>query len=196
MSLRRLARPFRPKKEDPEERASFIFPTDPTESSGGDDEGSQRSDQDAYTTPGRIVVEEVSQENSQDDDALAEESDQSNDSDDDPLAADIEITEGGWICQVERFEKYVDYEGRISYRHPQVKRSSPLVNQDLTDARKAETREQGEKQLTVQQSIISYVRHTAKIRHRDYIEPEVFIEIKSPLILDVLRKNTGYEQHV
>ena len=117
----------------------------------------------------------------------SEDSDPEINTDDDALAEDIEITEGGWICRVERFEKHVDSQRRIIYRHPPKKSSAPPANQDFKDARKAETLEQGKIKKDVQQSIILYIRHIPKTSsRRDLIEPEVFIKINSPLIREVL----------
>ena len=64
--------------------------------------------------------------------------------------------------------------------------------QDLKDARDAETLEPDETENDSPQSIISYFHHVAKSSSGDLIEPEIYIEIKSPLILDVLRQNKSY----
>ena len=121
-----------------------------------------------------------------------EESDQS----DDALGEDVEITEGGWICRVERFQKKVDSLGRIHLFRLRKEHSSPVWDQDTGDARKPEGLNQDQVEKNVQQSIISCIYHTTRSRDKDLIEPETFIEIKSPLILEVLRKNTSYGQQV
>ena len=115
---------------------------------------------------------------------------------DDALGEGVEITEGGWICRVERFQKHVDSRGRIHLRHPRKEHSSPVRNQDLAAARKPEGLDPGQVEKSVQQSIISCVHHTAKSKKKDFIESETYIEIKSPLILEFLRNNTSYEQQV
>ena len=118
------------------------------------------------------------------------ESDLESDLDVDAFAENVEITEGGWICRVERFEKHVDSRGRITYHHPPKRSSPPPVNHDLRDARNAETLEPDETESDVPQSIIAYFHHAAKSSSR--FEPEIYIEIKSPLILEVLRQNESH----
>ena len=128
-----------------------------------------------------------SSESSQDDDAYAESGQE-----DDTLAEDAEITEGGWICRVERFGnvKNVDSRGQI-YRHrPRKGKTSPHVHQDLTNVPKPEKREHD-----VTRSIISYfqcTRHRVSRLDRYPLGLEIYIEIKSPLILEVLRRNATF----
>lgn len=183
MSLRRLGQPFRRKgghsneSESPlvhavKERTITRPPVDSFDVEGFDFERSHGI--------------KIWEDNSQD----SQESDQ----DDNALAEDVEITEGGWICRVERFEKHVDSEGRVHYRRPRKENSSPVVDQDVTDAQKPVTLDQGEKDNYVQQSIISYFSHSTKTDSKDLIDPDMYIEIKSPLILEVLRENTSYGQ--
>ena len=107
---------------------------------------------------------------------------------DDALGEDVEITEGGWICRVEQFEKRVDYEGRTHFRH---------VRKDhMADARELERLNQDQKEKNVQRSIISCISHTTRPQGKVHIETETYIEIKSPLILEVLRRQTSYGQQV
>lgn len=115
---------------------------------------------------------------------------------DDALGEDVEITEGGWICRVERFEKHVDSRGRVHLRHPREEPSLPVWDQGMADARKPERPNPGQVEKNVQQSIISCVHQTTRPKKKGLIESETYIEIKSPLILEVLRKNTSYEQQV
>ena len=122
----------------------------------------------------------------------SEESDPESDLDDDASAENFEVTEGGWICRVERFEKHVDSQGSITYRHPPKETTPPPMKQDLIDARYAESLEPDEIERDAKQSIISYFHHAAKSSSGDFIEPEIWIEIKSPLILEVLRQNKSY----
>ena len=128
-----------------------------------------------------------SSESSQDDDGFAE-----SDQDDDALAEDAEITEGGWICRVERFGnvKNVDSRGRIYHRRRQKEKTSPAGHQDSTNAPKPKKRDHD-----VPQSIISYFQrtpHRVSRTRRGRIQLEIYIEIKSPLILEVLRQNATY----
>ena len=102
---------------------------------------------------------------------------------DDTLTEDVEITAGGWVCRVERFEKFVDSSGRIRYYRQRKESPSPLAKKDKTKE-------------SIQQSIISYFHHTTKTRTEDLIDPDIYIQIKSPLILEVLRKNTSYGHQV
>ena len=112
---------------------------------------------------------------------------------DDVLGEDVEITEGGWICRVERFQKHVDSRGRVHFRKEY---SSPGWDQDMADARKPEKLNPDQVEKNVQQSIISCIYHTTRRRDKGFTEPETYIEIKSPLILEVLRKNTSHGQQV
>ena len=117
---------------------------------------------------------------------------QESDQSDDAPGEDVEITEGGWICRVERFQKLVDSRGKI---HLRKKRSSPIWDPKLAYARKPEGSDPDQVEKNIQRSIISCVHYTSK-RHAGFIESETYIEIKSPLILEVLRKNTSYGQQV
>ena len=121
-----------------------------------------------------------------------EESDQS----DDAVGEEVEITEGGWICRVERFQKHVDTTGRIHLHHARKEHSSPGWNQGMADTRTAERLKPGQVEKKVQQSIISCINHSSKSRKKGFIESETYIEIKSPLILDYLWQNTSYDQQV
>lgn len=184
MSLRRLGQPFRRKGGHSNESESPLVHTvkERTTRPPVDSFDVKRFDFER-SHDGKIweVDAQDSQESDQDDDALAE---------------DVEITEGGWICRVERFEKHVDSVGRVHYRRPRKENSSPVVDQDVTDAQKPVILDQGETSHYVQQSIISYFSHPAKTDFKDLIDPDMYIEIKSPLILEVLRENTSYGQGV
>ena len=116
---------------------------------------------------------------------------------DDALAKGIEITEGGWICKVEQFEDVVS-RGDPRYRHlrPHKKRSSSQ-----------EPNEAGPAKQVLQSIIIHYhhptIRHETDVfddRGRSVSQtsrfPENYLEIKSPLILDVLRAKATYDQEV
>ena len=122
----------------------------------------------------------------------SEEIDPESDLDDNTSAENFEITEGGWICRVERFEKHVDSQGYVTYHHPRKETSPPPVSQDSSDIQYAEAVEPDEIERDVKQSIISYFHHAAKATSGDLIEHEIWIEIKSPLILEVLRRNKSY----
>ena len=121
---------------------------------------------------------------------------QESDHSDDALGEDVEITEGGWICRVQRFEKRVDSRGGIHFRRPRKEHTSPVLDQDMADAREPERLIQDQKEKNVQRSIISCISHTTSDQDEEYIEPETYIEIKSPLILEVLRRQTSYGQQV
>ena len=121
---------------------------------------------------------------------------QEGDQSDDALGEDVEITEGGWICRVERLQKYLGSRGRIHFRHLRKEHSSPVWDQDMADARKPERLNKDKVEKNFQQSIISCIYHTTTSRHGEFIEPETYIVIKSPLLLEVLRKNTSYGQEV
>ena len=113
---------------------------------------------------------------------------QESDNSDDALGEDVEITEGGWICRVEQFEKHVDSEGHVHFRHPR--------KEHRADAREPEILNQDQKEKNVQRSIISCISHTTRDQFKVYIERENYIEIKSPLILEILRRQTSYGQQV
>ena len=115
---------------------------------------------------------------------------------DDTLTEDVEITPGGWICRVERFEKLVDSSGRTHYQRQRKKSPSPLVDQDLAEAKKPEKKKKYKLERNVKQSIIDYIHHISKTDSKDLIDPDIYIEIKSPLILKVLRENTSYGHQV
>lgn len=164
MSLRRLGQPFRRKGGHSNESESPLVHTvkerttrPPVDSFDVERFDFERSHE---SHDGKIweVDAQDSQESDQDDDALAE---------------DVEITEGGWICRVERFEKHADSVGRVHYRRPRKENRSPVVDQDLTDAQKPVTLDQGEKDNYVQQSIISYFSHATKIDSKGLIDPDM-----------------------
>lgn len=115
---------------------------------------------------------------------------------DDTLTEDVELTPGGWICRVERFEKIVDSSGRIRYNHQRKESPSPVMDQDLAEAKKPEKSKKDKPKKIVEQSIISYFHQTTKTNSNDLIDPDVYIQVKSPLILEVLRKNTSYGHQV
>ena len=115
---------------------------------------------------------------------------------DDTLTEDVEITPGGWICRVERFEKYVDSSGRIRYHRQRKESPSPLVDQDLAEAKRPGKSKKDKTKENIRQSIISYFYHTTKNTPEDLIDLDIYIQIKSPLILKVLRKNMSYGHQV
>lgn len=119
-------------------------------------------------------------------------------SDDDEVAEDVEITEGGWICRVARFEKHVDSRGRVHHVKDSRRKesSAPVANQDVTDGQKPAKSDGDETKNRVKQSIIRFFRHATKTNSKKLIHPEMYIEIKSPLILEVLRRNMSYEKEV
>ena len=115
---------------------------------------------------------------------------------DDACEEGVEITEGGWICRVEHFRKRVDRRGHVHLRQLRKERSSRAWDQDMADAHKPDGLKPEQMEKNVGQSIISCIHHTTRSRHRGFFESETYIEIESPLILEVLRKNTSYEQQV
>ena len=123
---------------------------------------------------------------------------QESDQNDDALGKDVEITEGGWICRVERSQKYVGSRGRIHFRHLRPEHSSPIRDQDMEDAHKPERLDQDKVEKKIQQSIISCIYHTTTFRdgHEAFTASGTYIEIKSPLILEILRENTSHGQEV
>lgn len=178
----------------------MAIPTVRTGSLGGDDEDLAGSDQVNDLRAEDVEITEESRAANQDEDALnegawteeSEENDPESDLNDDASLENVEITEGGWICRVERFEKHVDSHGHITYHHAPKESSPPLVNRDLRDAPNAETLEPDPTESDSLQSIISYFHHTVKSITGSLIEPEIYIEIKSPLIIEVLRQAKSY----
>ena len=179
----------------------MAIPSVSAESLGVEHEELARSDQGDDLEAEDAGIADESQAMNQDDDAFeqrdwtteeSEECDPESNPYDDAAAENVEITEGGWICRVERFEKHVDSRGHTTYCRPPKESSPPLVNQDLKDARNAETLETDESENDVPQAIIIYIHHVAKSKSGDLIEPEIYIEVKSPLILEVLRQSKSY----
>ena len=182
MSFKRLGKNFRRRKEHSEDAAvPFIM---------------ERRENYYSPPPTDFEVRERNRTSSSDqgEDALPE--DLSSQPSDDAIPENVEITEGGWVCQVERFDKRVDSRGRIRYRHPRKERSSLLTNQDSTDPQEPQISSQNKAEKTCRQSIISYFSHTTKTDPNDLIDPDIYIEIKSPLILEILRGNSSYTQKV
>ena len=135
----------------------------------------------AYFTEGEQVEWEDIPEGYQNDDACEE---------------GVEVTEGGWICRVEHFQKRVDSRGHVHLRRLRKEHSSPAWDQDGAEAHKSDGLDLDQVEIKVQQSIIWCIHHTTKLKHEEFIESETCIEIKSPLILEVLRENPSYEQQV
>ena len=185
MSLKRLGKSLRRKEEQSEEVASSLFSTAREEFSPFSNKLFRSK---AQGKPGSLSTDHS-------DDAQGKPGSLSTDHSDDALPEEVEITEGGWVCQVERFEKRVDSRGRIRYCHPREEKSSPIANQDLIDPEKPQILGKNKAEKAFQQSIISYFSHTIQ-DFRDLIDPDIYIEIKSPLILEVLRKNASYGQKV
>ena len=176
MSLKRFAKSFHPKGATSEKAASSSSVQPPLDAPHTDDSSSisyHSRPQDDYEEP---------QESYQDDD--------------DVLADDITITEGGWICRVERFEKHVDSSGRVHYQRPPKETVLSFPNQDLASSQEPQNLHENKEKKEIQQSIISYVYHTTEADPNGLIECEAFITIKSPLILEVMRENANYSQEV
>ena len=102
------------------------------------------------------------------------------------LEDNVEVTEGGWMCQVQRYEKFVGSTGRntvlkrISNEERLRRRSTNLEEPQKSD-------DQDEKSFT-QKSVMSYVHYTPRTRRARYLELEIYIIISSPLLLQVLDK--------
>ena len=112
-------------------------------------------------------------------------------SDEDEFTNDVEITEGGWICRVKRFEKYVDSYGRTHLYRGHVKDPTPHIDQTVqTPSEQQYSKSDGGKK-----SILYYYRHTPKAR-RGIVEPDEHITINSPLILEVLRSKATFGREV
>ena len=119
---------------------------------------------------------------------------------DDPIAEDIEITEGGWICRVEEYEKEVDDDGAIRYSHPRPhkrRESSPAVH-DSRDSQEPLIPQvnQARPANQVPKSIITHYHQLMKPQKNALITHENYIEIESPLILGILREKPNYDQEV
>lgn len=174
MSLKRLAKSLQPKRVASERTASSFDVRLPLDSPDTDDS--------APIIPRRAEVRSYkSRESYQDDDSS--------------LADDITITEGGWICRVERFEKHVDSRGHIHYLRPPKKTTLPFLNQDSAGSQEPQNLHQDKVKKGAQQSIISYVHYNTEAGPSGLVELEAYIEIKSPLILQVLRENANYHDH-
>ena len=170
MSLKRLGKALRRKGEQSEEVASSLVSTEREDFSPFPMDSSRSKVQ---GKPGSL----------------------STDHSDEALPEEVEITEGGWVCQVERFVKRIDSRGRIRYCHDREEKSSPIANQDLIDPKKPQILGKNKAEKAFQQSIISCFSHT-RMDFGDLTDPAIYIEIKSPLILEVLRKNARYDQKV
>ena len=157
---------------------------------------SSMSFDDEFVDRHRVPIEAST--SSEDSTQVEGEDSQESDQNDDALGKDVEITEGGWICRVERFQMYLSSRGRIRFRHLRPEHSSPIRNQDMADPRKPETLDQDKVEKKIQQSIISCIYHTDTIRdgHEAFTVSGTDIEIKSPLILEILRENTSHGQEV
>ena len=131
-------------------------------------------------------------------------------------ANDIEVTEGGWICRVERIEKRVDSAGRSHYYHEENQAdlldrflevdpaSGPhftSLTQHPNRVRMQEGKVQDDKvqeekvQKDVRRSIILHYYYITKNRG-GLVEPGAYIEIRSPLILKFLRENAKFDEEV
>ena len=178
MSLKRLAKSFQPKGATSEKVAgSFDVPRPlPFGAPHTDDSSSF-----IYDSRPQNDCEEP-QESYQDDE--------------DVLADDITITEGGWICRVERFEKHVDSRGQVHYKRPPKETVSSFSNRDLASSQELQNLQENKVKKKVQQSVISYVYFTTRASSSGLFEPEASITIKSPLILENLRENASYDQEV
>ena len=179
----------------------LAIPSSPTDSLGGDHEESAGRDHIEILRAGDVGITEETPAINRNEYRLrrrawsteeSEESDPESGSTDDASVESAEITEGGWICRVERFEKHVNSRGHITVRHPHKRSSRPLVNRELRNTQNTETLQRHETERRVPGSIISYIHHAVKSRPRDHIEPEIYIEIHSPLIIEVLRQNNSY----
>ena len=116
-------------------------------------------------------------------------------SDKDNITSDVEITEGGWICRVERFEKYFDSHSRTDLRHGRAKEPLPYMNQAVPNPSEQRYSKNDGGKKNPRQSIICYYRHIPKARE-GIVQPYEYITINSPLILEVLRANAKFGQEV
>ncbi len=122
------------------------------------------------------------------------------------IANDTEITEGGWICRVERIEMQDDFSRRNYYirrEGKQIKVEKDESQEDLVveERRWLEDEIQtmkGQKhkvQKDVRRSIIAYYYYITKKRG-SFFDLEAYIKIRSPLIMKVLRENAKLNREV
>ncbi|KAL8827249.1 MAG: hypothetical protein Q9191_003302 [Dirinaria sp. TL-2023a] len=108
-------------------------------------------------------------------------------------ADDVETTEGGWICRVQRLEKRLDSHGRTRYHRLREKTRLPHLNEDIPSPLNQQSSEEDGEQQSRRLSIISYV-YDITDSYKGRVETEIYIEIRSPLILGVLRENAKFYQ--
>ena len=102
---------------------------------------------------------------------------------------DVEVTEGGWMCQTQRYEKFVGSKGReIVLKRMSKKEQLARRSTNLKDIPKLDN--QDEKPLR-QKSVMSYIHHSPRSRRRKFIELERYIIIRSPLVIKVLDDLVG-----
>jgi len=121
------------------------------------------------------------------------------------IGNDTEITEGGWICRVERIEKHDDFNRRNYYYREgkQIKVEKDESQEDLVveerrwleDEIQTMKRQKHKVQKDVRRSIIAYYYYITKKRG-SFFDLEAYIKIRSPLIMKVLRENAKLNREV
>ena len=114
---------------------------------------------------------------------------------DDILPDDVEITEGGWICYVEEFEKDVNSSGGNQFRHARKRDASAFTNWRSSDSPTQNAFDSDQLGKNVAKSVISFFHYFFRKNSRgDDPWLEAYIKIKSPLILKVLCENVKYDK--
>ncbi|KAL9632751.1 MAG: hypothetical protein Q9164_005124 [Protoblastenia rupestris] len=93
-----------------------------------------------------------------------------------------------WICQVERFEKQVDSRGRSQYYPARKPKDSSSRKEAPEVLQKTQTSTHNKPQDQEKGAVIAHIYDPGTRNHASsFLEPESYIDIRSPLILEVLQ---------
>ena len=118
----------------------------------------------------------------------SQDSDEWMDEDDNNFPESQIPTSREWICQVERLEKQVDSRGRSHYYPARKLKDSSTRKEASEGVQKTPASTHNKPQDKKKGSIIAHVYNPGSRSHASaFLEPESYINIRSPLILKVLQ---------
>lgn len=118
-------------------------------------------------------------------------------SDKESILEETKTSSNEWICQVERLEKSVDSRGKEHFRAVRQSHHTISLEKQPEILQEAQASTNEETHYEKKGPIITHV-YNPGIRHRrsGVLEPESYIDIRSPMIMKVLRQLANHTVQV